>query len=111
MIQSRSIAFGNTTRTGILLILALIEDSYPKQMAEVLETPASNIFKALDSLEREGLVVTRLVGRTRQITLNPRYFARDELRAYLDKLALSDAALIEAVTEIRKRPRRTGKTL
>jgi hypothetical protein len=43
--------------------------------------------------------------------LEPRYFARDELAAYLDRLAVQETELDARIRRIRLRPRRTGKRL
>jgi hypothetical protein len=66
---------------------------------------------ALLGLERDGLVSGRQVGRTRVVQLNPTYFARDELEAYLARLGESDAELRRAVQSLRRRPRQAGKPL
>jgi hypothetical protein len=47
----------------------------------------------------------------RLFTLNPRYFARGELTAYLERLIEPEAELKERVSQLRRRPRRTGKPL
>jgi biotin operon repressor len=103
--------FGNRTRTRILLAFALLDESHPSELARLLGTTVSNVRKAIDSLEQSGVVVGVLVGRTRRISLNPRYFARDELRVLLDKMALSNAELIALIREMRRRPRLAGKDL
>jgi hypothetical protein len=43
--------------------------------------------------------------------VNPRYFARAELNAYLGRLAEPEAVLLKRVVQLRKRPRRSGKPL
>jgi DNA-binding transcriptional ArsR family regulator len=53
----------------------------------VLDAPLFSIQRALESLERDGLVASRLVGRTRLYGLNSRYLASRELREYLERLA------------------------
>lgn len=103
--------FGSQTRTRLLLALALLEQSYARELARVLKIPISVIQKALLSLERDGLVVARRMGRTRLVTLNPRYFARRELLALINRLAEPDERLKNAVAALRKRPRRSGKRL
>lgn len=79
--------FGSRTRTRTLLALALMSESYPRELARVLETPLFAVQKALASLERDQLVAGRLLGRTRLYGLNPRYLASRELREYLERLA------------------------
>jgi DNA-binding MarR family transcriptional regulator len=103
--------FGTTTRTNILLSLALIEESHASELARLTETSVSNVQKTLDSLEQVGAVSGAISGRERRVRLNPRFYARDELRALLDKMAIQNAELVAKVTELRRRPRRAGKAL
>ena len=108
MVTSSS-PFGGQARTRVLLGLRLLEESYPRELARVLDLSLSGVQMALRGLERDGLVAGRLAGRTRLMRLNPRYFAREELQRYLLKLANADAALGESVAELRRRPRVSGK--
>jgi DNA-binding transcriptional ArsR family regulator len=101
--------FGGQSRTAVLLALRLLEDSYARELARVLERPLSGVQMALFGLERDGLVAGRLVGRTRLFRLNPRYFAREELQRYLLKLTEADPTLRARVEELRRRQRRSGK--
>jgi len=103
--------FGSVTRTRVLLALWLLADSYPRELARMLEVPLSTVQKALVSLELDGLVAGRSVGRTRQFRLDPRYFAREALQQYLLRLAEPEDALRQRAAELRRRPRRTGKPL
>ena len=103
--------FGSQSRTQTLVALALMETSYPRELARLLGTAVNNVQSALRSLERDGLVVVRSVGRTRVFQLNPRYFAAAPLRALLDRLAAADSNLRERVSALRRRPRRTAKPL
>jgi DNA-binding transcriptional ArsR family regulator len=103
--------FGGRSRTAVLLALRLLEDSYARELARVLESPLSGVQMALRGLERDGLVAGRLAGRTRLFRLNPRYFARQELQRYLLKLAEAEPALRARVADLRRRPRRAGKPL
>jgi hypothetical protein len=110
MVASSS-PFGGQSRTAVLLALRLLEDSYPRELARLLERPVNGVQMALRGLERDGLVAGRLVGRTRLFRLNPRYFAKDELQQYLLRLADADPALRARVERLRRRPRRAGKPL
>jgi hypothetical protein len=103
--------FGGQTRTRVLVTLGLLESSYPREMERLLDAPISGVRKALAGLERDGLVSGRLVGRTRVVQLNPAYFARDELRAYLVRLAAADRDLQRRVEGLRRRQRQAGKPL
>ncbi len=95
----------------MLLALSLLEESFPRELARVLELPLNGVQQALRSLEGAGLVSGRAAGRTRLFRLNPRYFAGRELAAYLRRLAEPEEALRRKVESLRRRPRRTGKPL
>ncbi len=103
--------FGGRTRTRVLLALSLQETSYPRELARLLASPVSGVRQALVSLERDGLVAGRLVGRTRLFRLDPAYFARQELEPYLARLAEADPELRAAVSRLRRRPRAVGKPI
>ena len=103
--------FGSQNRTRLLVALRLLDESYARELARVLGSPLSSVQQAVASLERDGLVAVRSMGRTRVARIDPRYFARRELLAYLDRLSEADAALKTAVADLRRRPRRTGKPL
>jgi len=104
--------FGSRSRTRILLALSDLEFSYPRALARRLDSPIFAVRKALEGLERDGLVSSRLVGRTRVYTLDSSYVAFKELAAYLGRLARADAeaaAPEEAATEeVRPRPQFPG---
>ena len=108
---SRSSPFGSATRTRALLAIRLLGDTYPRELARVLETPLSAVQRALQALERDGLVAGRSMGRTRVYRLNPRYFAQAELDHFLKRLVQAEPDLDRRVAALRRRPRRTGKPL
>lgn len=103
--------FGGVARTRVLLGLRLLDASYPRELARLLGSALSGVQAALRGLERDGLVAGRSIGRTRVYQVNPRYFARTELLAYLDRLAAADPDIQRAVDGLRRRPRRSGKPL
>lgn len=103
--------FGSLTRTRVLLALRLLDQSYPRELARLLDVSLSTVQKAVRSLETDQLVAGRSVGRTRVFQLNPVYFARTEMEAFLARLVEADDALKERVGRLRRRPRRTGKRL
>lgn len=103
--------FGGLTRTRVLVALVLLETSYPRELARLLDGPVSGVRKALAGLERDRLVGGRLVGRTREVRLNSVYFARDELAAYLARLAEAEPELRQRTRSLRRRPRQAGKPL
>ena len=103
--------FGSATRTRALLALELLTESHARELSRLLACPLSSVQKALQSLERDGLVIVRDVGRTRVYRIDPRADAARELRAYLRRLAESDPDLSAGVSSMRRRPRKTGKPL
>jgi len=103
--------FGSMTRTRALVALSLLGASYQRELSRLLDASPSVVQKALSSLERDGLISGRLVGRTRTYSFNPRFFARTELDAFLRRLAAADAELQTRTAELRRRPRRAGKRL
>jgi len=111
MLPTRSSPFGGQTRTRVLAALGLLETSFPRELSRLLEAPISGVRQAIAGLERDGLVSGRLVGRTRVVQLNPGYFARRELVAYLVRLADADPELRKRAQTLRRRPRQTGKPL
>lgn len=105
----RSSPFGSQTRTRALLALWLLDSSYARELSRVLGASLAPVQRALRGLELDGVVTARSVGRTRLYSLNPAYFAKRELSAYLARLAAADTDLARAVGSLRRRPRRTGK--
>jgi len=110
-VSIRSSPFGSRTRTRILIALELIGESYPRELARILDSSLSVVQKALRSLELDGLVVGRALGRTRNYMIHPGYFAASELRQLTRRLAATDEDLLARVSKLRSRPRRSGKPL
>ena len=111
MLVGQSSPFGSRTRTRVLLALRLLGESYPSELARLLGTALFGVQKALRGLERDGLVAGRSMGRTRIVRLDPRYFATKELQRYLLRLTESADPLRQAIEQLRRRPRRSGKPL
>ena len=110
-VTDASSPFGSRARTRVLLALQLLTETYAREMARLLDLSLSSVQKALRSLERDGLIAARAVGRTRLYRLNPRAFARRELERYLERLSEPEAGLRDRAARLRRRPRRTGKPL
>jgi DNA-binding PadR family transcriptional regulator len=111
MLVGRSSPFGGKTRTRVLLALRLLGESYPRELSRILEAPLWGIQQAIRSLELDGLLAGRSMGRTRVFRINPAYFATEDLQRYLLKLTEPEDDLRDRVAALRRRPRRTGKTL
>jgi len=111
LVKTLSSPFGGQARTRVLVSIRLLESSFPRELSRLLSVPVSAASRALAGLERDGLVVGRLIGRSRVYTLNPRYFAKQELESYLLRLSDADAELRKRTAQLRRRPRWAGKPL
>lgn len=111
MLVTRSYPFGGRARTLVLVALRLMGESYPRELARVLDLPLNGVQQAARGLERDGLVVGRSAGKTRLLRLNPRYFALGGLEAYLSRLSEPERELHRRIEALRRRPRRGGKPL
>src|SRR5574338_861534 len=95
--------FGSIARTRALLALSLAVETYPRELARLLDMPLFSVQQALASLERDGLVASHALGRMRRYTLNPRYVAARELRDYLERLAGREFDLRRKMTPVSRR--------
>lgn len=80
-----------------------MSETYPRELARVLESSLFAVQRALASLERDGMVSSRMLGRTRLYALSPRYLASRELREYLERLAGREFDLRRKVTALTRR--------
>ena len=103
--------FGSRPRTQLLILLALLEESHGAELARLLNLHYRSAVRMLVDLEEDGLVVSREVGRERRVSLNPRYYAFNELKALLIKLSVRDQETEAAAESLRRRPRRRAKPL
>jgi hypothetical protein len=71
--------FGNKTAERVLLYLANYGQGYARDIALTFETTLSMVQKQLQKGEMAGILVSRLVGKTRVYELNPRYYFQKEL--------------------------------
>jgi len=103
---------GSVNKERALIYLIARERGYAREIARFFDGSLDPIQKALDGLERSGVLVSRSVGSTREYEFNPRYPMRDELRTLLEKaLSLYPKELRDELLIARKRPRRKGKPL
>ena len=102
---------GSRRRTQVLIMTALLGETYPTELARLLEAPLYSVQTIVKDLDREGVLATRRVGGARRVSLDPRYFASKELRGLLLRLAEAEPELLEAAASRRSRPRRAGKPL
>jgi DNA-binding transcriptional ArsR family regulator len=107
-----SVLFGSPLREKILLYLIEGGDAYGSELAKNFDANLFAVQNQLRGLEDAGILVSRTVGKTRQYSINPRYFLRKELEALLRKnLESFSEEEIQKFYRPRKRPRRPGKSL
>ena len=106
--------FGNPVIEKVLFYLLKNEKAYASQLSQVFETPLYSFQKALERLEKGGIIVREAQGKTQLYFFNPRYPMLKEIKLFLEK---SYEFLPEDFREkyyeapLRKRPRRKGKPL
>ncbi|MDH3217154.1 MAG: winged helix-turn-helix domain-containing protein [Candidatus Krumholzibacteria bacterium] len=95
-----------------MMFLLARGEGYAREIARFFATDLDPIQKQLAKLEAGGVLVSRVAGRTRLFSLNPRYPMIDELRALLEKaLQFYPDDVRERLLMNRRRPRRRGKPL
>jgi hypothetical protein len=103
---------GSQNAERVLMFLQAREEGYPTDIARFYDTDVFGIQKQLERLESEGVLVSRMAGRTRLYSFNPRYPFLKELRSILEKaLSFYDPKVRDALLMNRRRPRRRGKPL
>jgi predicted transcriptional regulator len=103
---------GSEGSERVLLFLAARGQGYASEIASTFDMSVSNVQKHLERMERGGLLVNAMIGRSRVYSLNPRYAFKDEVETLLNKaVVMSPPALQETLLLNRRRPRRSGKPL
>ena len=103
---------GSTSSERVLLFLFAREEGYPREIARFFDTDLAPIQRQLIKLEINGILSSRVVGRTRLYRLNPRYAFKTEVEALLARaLEFYPAEEKEKLLLNRRRPRRSGKPL
>jgi hypothetical protein len=103
---------GSLNKERVLIFLAGRGRGYAREIARFFDAALSPVQLVIDNLEAAGVIVGRSVGNTREYEFNPRYPARDELKALVDRaFSLYPAKMRDDLLLIRSRPRRKGKPL
>lgn len=103
--------FGTRRQTVVLILLALLEESYPRELSRLTGVSLPAVQGLVEKLELQGVLATRLLGRERWVSFGPRFLARDELRALLDRMGDFEPEIQKLAASIRRRPRRIGKPI
>lgn len=101
---------GSDTAMKIMLHLVHYGEIYPSAVAKDYEISLSAVQKQFERFEEAGVLVSKLVGKTRVYFFNKkspivRPFM-DLVKVYYDGLSLEDK---EIIFSTRRRPRRAGK--
>ena len=101
---------GSKTRSNILMFLATYGEGYAREIAQIFGVSLSSIQGQLLRFEKAGLLVSRMIGRTRLYSWNPRYPFLGEVQALISKVLtyLPDSEKKRYFSK-RRRPRRSGK--
>lgn len=106
--------FGNESIERVLFYLLKNKTCYALQLKKQFQSTLSPMQQALLRLERGGILVSTLIGKTRIFQFNPRYLFLEELCSFLQRAYETLPEEIKKKyyeTPVRKRPRRTGKPL
>lgn len=103
---------GNIMVEKIFFALVVYGEGYPLGIARLFGVPVNRVQQQLKRLENGGIIVSRLVGRTRIYKFNPRYPFLNEIKALVSKAyEFLPEKEKDKYYRIRTRPRRTGKPL
>ncbi len=106
------VILGSLSCERVLVFIFARKEGYAREIARFFETDLAPIQKQLDKLEFAGVLVSRMVGRTRLYEFNPRYAFLKELQALLEKaITFYSPEERERLMMVRLRPRRKGKPL
>ncbi len=104
--------FGSSSAERVLLYLQNYDQGYGREIAATFGIAQSQVRKQLEKFESGGLLVSRLIGRTRLYEWNPRNPLVPSLRSLLaEALASLPPADRQRYLRRRTRPRRSGKAL
>ena len=101
--------FGSQIRTDTLVAINRLGSTYVSELARILERRPIEVQRALESLEKSGVVQTRRIGTIRTAEMNRQFPEFDELANLL--LRISERPLYaRRWRNLRRRPRAMGKT-
>lgn len=101
---------GSEIAMKIMLHLVHYNEIYPSAVAKDYKLTLSAVQKQFERFEDAGVLVSKLVGRTRVYSFNKKSKAAlrfyDFIKIYYDGLSIKDK---ETIFSSRRRPRRPGK--
>ena len=104
--------FGNKVLEQILYYLVINSDGYPRGIAAKLGVAVYSVQMQLKRLERDRIVLSRQVGRTRVYRISPVWPLKDELTALVEgAIKFQGRKEMNIKYSERRRPRRPGKPI
>ena len=76
---------GNRSRELILQYINCFDSGYAREISKYLELSLPSVQNQLNNFEEGGVMLSRMSGRTKEFTYNPRYAFLKELQTLLDK--------------------------
>ena len=112
MNQQLEAIFGSKSAALTLMFLQNYGEGHVSRIAQTFEVPVTGIKRQLFRFESEGLLVSRVIGKSRVFTWNPRSSTAKNLRTFLElELEKLPKEVQLQYFRQRQRPRRVGKPL
>ena len=112
MNQQLEAIFGNKSAAQTLMFLQNYGEGHVNRIARTFEVSPTAIKRQLLRFESGGLLVSRVIGKSRVFTWNPRSSTARNLRMFLEaELEKLPREVQQQFFRQRQRPRRTGKPL
>jgi hypothetical protein len=103
---------GSKSAERVLIYIFARKEGYAREIASFYKSDLKSIQLQLDKFEKNGILASRVVGRTRPYMFNPRYPFLKEVKALLEKaLSFYPEKNREELIMYRRRPRAKGKAL
>lgn len=102
--------FGNATAAKVMLYLFHNGEAYASGLANDMDITLSQVQKQLDRFEDAGILVSKLMGRVRIYSFNPKIGVTKKLKeliqVFYDAIPLDQK---QKMFQVRRRPRRKDK--
>jgi DNA-binding transcriptional ArsR family regulator len=102
--------FGNATAAKVMLYLFHYGEAYTTGIAQDMGMARSQVQKQLDRFEASGILVSKLMGKVRIYSFNPKLGVikklKELIQVFYDAMPMEER---EKLFSERRRPRRRGK--
>lgn len=103
---------GSEAAEQALIYIFAREQGYAREIARFFDTDLRGIQIQLEKFELGGVLVSKMIGKTRIFVFSPRYPFLKELRSLLEKtIQFYPQEMQDGLLLNRRRPRRKGKPL